>query len=86
MSSCCTDGIITEYNTISHAVGWLVPVSRTDGNITDYINFDFDEDKIVFDVGHQSYVYKILTGRKNDFDNGLRPYSSIPVLLFPCCL
>ncbi len=27
-------------------------------------NFDFDEDKIVFDVGHQSYIYKILTGRK----------------------
>lgn len=24
-------------------------------------------DKIVFDVGHQSYVHKILTGRKNDF-------------------
>ena len=23
-------------------------------------NFDFDKDKIVFDVGHQSYVYKIL--------------------------
>ena len=36
MSSCRADGIITDYNTISHAVGWLVPVSRTDGNITDY--------------------------------------------------
>ena len=30
-------------------------------------NFDFDTDKIVFDVGHQSYVYKILTGRKDKF-------------------
>ncbi len=30
-------------------------------------NFDFDYDKIVFDVGHQSYVYKILTGRKDKF-------------------
>lgn len=30
-------------------------------------NFDFDTDKIVFDVGHQSYVYKILTGRKDEF-------------------
>lgn len=29
--------------------------------------FDFDKDKIVWDVGHQSYVYKILTGRKNGF-------------------
>ena len=30
-------------------------------------NFDFDQDKIVFDVGHQSYVYKLLTGRKEGF-------------------
>ena len=27
--------------------------------------FDFDSDKIVFDVGHQCYTYKILTGRKD---------------------
>lgn len=25
--------------------------------------FDFDKDKLIFDVGHQSYVHKILTGR-----------------------
>ena len=25
--------------------------------------FDFKKDKIIFDVGHQSYVYKLLTGR-----------------------
>jgi len=25
--------------------------------------FDFNKDKIIFDVGHQSYTYKILTGR-----------------------
>lgn len=30
--------------------------------------FDFPSDKIVFDVGHQSYVHKILTGRKDKFD------------------
>ena len=29
--------------------------------------FDFNKDKIVWDVGHQSYVYKILTGRKEGF-------------------
>ena len=29
-------------------------------------NFDFTKDKIVFDVGHQCYSYKILTGRKLD--------------------
>ncbi len=26
--------------------------------------FNFPEDKIVWDVGHQTYVHKILTGRK----------------------
>ena len=30
--------------------------------------FDYTKDKIVFDVGHQSYAYKILTGRYEQFD------------------
>lgn len=30
--------------------------------------FNVPEDKIVFDVGHQSYVHKILTGRRGKFD------------------
>ncbi|GAA0124732.1 MULTISPECIES: 1-deoxy-D-xylulose-5-phosphate synthase [Clostridium] len=29
--------------------------------------FDFNKDKIVWDVGHQSYVHKVLTGRKEMF-------------------
>lgn len=28
---------------------------------------DFPKDKLIFDVGHQSYVHKILTGRRKDF-------------------
>lgn len=31
--------------------------------------FDCPEDKIIFDVGHQCYTHKILTGRKDKFDN-----------------
>lgn len=30
--------------------------------------FDYTKDKIVFDVGHQSYSYKLLTGRYDRFD------------------
>lgn len=30
--------------------------------------FDSPKDHIIFDVGHQSYVHKILTGRRSDFD------------------
>ncbi len=33
-----------------------------------YKTFNFEKDKIVWDVGHQSYVHKILTGRKDKFD------------------
>jgi len=31
-------------------------------------NFNLPKDKIVFDVGHQSYVHKMLTGRLDKFD------------------
>ena len=32
-------------------------------------SFNIEKDKIIWDVGHQSYVHKILTGRKEDFKN-----------------
>lgn len=38
--------------------------------------FDLPKDKLIWDVGHQSYVHKILTGRKNQFDT-LRKYGGI---------
>ena len=30
---------------------------------------DFPKDKIVWDVGHQAYTHKILTGRKDEFES-----------------
>ena len=33
-----------------------------------HLSFDLPKDKIVWDVGHQSYTHKILTGRKDGFD------------------
>ena len=38
--------------------------------------FDTRRDRLVFDVGHQSYVHKILTGRREDFAH-LRQYGGI---------
>lgn len=38
--------------------------------------FNSPEDKIIFDVGHQCYVHKILTGRKNKF-NTLRKLNGL---------
>lgn len=42
--------------------------------------FDLPKDKVLFDVGHQSYVHKILTGRKDNFSTlrkrgGVGPFS-----------
>ena len=33
-----------------------------------HIVFNLPKDKLIWDVGHQSYTHKILTGRKNQFD------------------
>ena len=38
--------------------------------------FDSPKDKIIWDVGHQSYVHKILTGRADKFDS-LRQYRGL---------
>ncbi len=38
--------------------------------------FDIEKDKVVWDVGHQSYAYKILTDRKNEFST-LRKFNGI---------
>ncbi|MFS1512229.1 1-deoxy-D-xylulose-5-phosphate synthase [Chengkuizengella sp. SCS-71B] len=38
--------------------------------------FESPKDKLIFDVGHQSYVHKILTGRKDEFDT-LRQYKGL---------
>ena len=38
--------------------------------------FNTETDRLVFDVGHQSYVHKLLTGRQADFDT-LRTFGGI---------
>lgn len=34
-----------------------------------YYTFDFPSDKLIFDVGHQCYAHKILSGRKDSFSS-----------------
>lgn len=41
-----------------------------------HLAFSLPKDKIIWDVGHQSYTHKILTGRKEGFDN-LRQYGGM---------
>ena len=38
-----------------------------------HLVFELPEDKMIWDVGHQAYTHKLLTGRKDGFD-GLRKY------------
>jgi 1-deoxy-D-xylulose-5-phosphate synthase len=54
----------------------LESVSKTGGHLASSLGsvdltvalakvFDFEKDKVIWDVGHQTYAYKILTGRKD---------------------
>ena len=41
-----------------------------------HLFLDFPKDKLIWDVGHQAYVHKILTGRKEGFEH-LREYQGM---------
>jgi len=41
-----------------------------------HLSFDLEHDKIIWDVGHQSYTHKLLTGRREGFAN-LRQYGGM---------
>lgn len=62
-------------------------ISRTGGHLSSNLgvveltlslfkSFDLEKDKIVWDVGHQSYIHKLLTGRKEMFKT-LRQYGGL---------
>ena len=62
-------------------------VSKTGGHLSSNLGvvdltialhkaFNTPHDKIIFDVGHQCYTHKILTGRARDFKN-LRQYNGL---------
>ena len=56
-------------NTVSKTGGHLASnLGVVELTIALHSIFDVQKDRIVWDVGHQSYVHKILTGRKNKMD------------------
>ena len=68
-------------------------VSRTGGHLASNLGiveltvaleseFDSRRDRIIYDVGHQCYVHKMLTGRKAQFDT-LRTYGGLSGFLKP---
>jgi 1-deoxy-D-xylulose-5-phosphate synthase len=65
----------------------LENISRTGGHLASnlgvveltmalHIVFDLPKDKLIWDVGHQSYTHKLLTGRKDQFGK-LRKYGGM---------
>jgi len=63
--------------TVSQTGGHLAPsLGVVDLTIALHYVFDTAKDKFVWDVGHQAYAHKILTGRKEEF-HSLRQYGGI---------
>ncbi len=69
-------------------------VSRTGGHLAGNLGvveltvaletvYDTGTDRLVFDVGHQSYVHKLLTGRREAFDT-LRQFGGLSGFPKPC--
>jgi 1-deoxy-D-xylulose-5-phosphate synthase len=84
-----------EYNLLAKEIRrFLVDkISKTGGHLASnlgvveltmamHLCLEFPEDKIIWDVGHQSYTHKILTGRKDKFET-LRKYGGLSG--FPKC-
>ncbi len=78
-----------ELNTLAQEIReFLIQrISRTGGHLASnlgvveltialFLAFDLPKDKIVWDVGHQSYTHKILSGRRELFE-GLRQYGGL---------
>ena len=65
------------YDTVLHCGGHLASnLGAVESTVALFYTFDFPNDKIVFDVGHQCYPYKILSGRKDVFHT-LRQFGGI---------
>ena len=58
----------TIYNTVTRCGGHLSSnLGAVESTVALFYVFDFPNDKIVFDVGHQCYAYKLLSGRAERF-------------------
>ena len=85
----CKTASITELEELCEEIRQFLveKVSRTGGHLASNLGiveltvalmrvFDSPRDRIIYDVGHQSYVHKILTGRAAGFDT-LRQYKGM---------
>ena len=58
----------TIYQTVTKCGGHLASnLGAVESTVALFYVFDFPKDKIIFDVGHQCYPYKLLSGRADRF-------------------
>ena len=85
----CKTASVSELDELAEEIRQFLveKVSKTGGHLASNLGivelsialirvFDCPRDKIIYDVGHQSYVHKILTGRASGFDT-LRQYGGM---------
>jgi 1-deoxy-D-xylulose-5-phosphate synthase len=64
-------------DTVSRVGGHLAPsLGVIELTLALFHTFDFEKDKVVWDVGHQAYAHKLLTGRLKEFHT-LRQYGGV---------
>lgn len=64
----CDEIRTTIYDTVTKCGGHLASnLGSVESTVAMFYVFDFPNDKVVFDVGHQCYPYKLLTGRLDKF-------------------
>lgn len=90
LTALCSELRETIIDTVSKNGGHLAPnLGVVELTVALHSVFNMPEDKIVWDVGHQSYVHKLLTGRKERFhsirtDNGLSGFTLREESEFDC--
>lgn len=64
----CDEIRTTIYETVTKSGGHLASnLGSVESTVAMFYVFDFPKDKVVFDVGHQCYPYKLLSGRFDRF-------------------
>ena len=64
----CDELRCTIYDTVMHCGGHLASnLGAVESTVALFYVFDFPKDKVIFDVGHQCYPYKLLSGRYDRF-------------------
>ena len=90
LTALCSELRETIIDTVSKNGGHLDPnLGVVELTVALHSVFNMPEDKIVWDVGHQSYVHKLLTGRRDRFhsirtDNGLSGFTLREESEFDC--